>query len=471
MAQSFDNIDNHAVGQLMDLTNPTLSPAQSPRSQALDDLLNQPPTLDELAAPADEWSLTGGLEWIEKKVYADFGEYAKSDSEMIDYSSVGQVVPEPAVDLGQTFENTSVLEPVALDNFKFIADGGLSSLTSPNVFNNTASIDFSCFGNFDVAFFEEAEQPFPAPILAPGPSQEIDDILETDLSTPVAPQPSTPEASLYPAPILSPTVAPGLPFAIPAPARSTVIRPYNLLLQYVPAFDFDMSSVITSLEPVNFTMAEIIGILPKWHRDWMVCNRFVNNGITHEAHRAIVREFRIHEPADETPTTNTIGASYRNTMRPLGWKDQRSAAIAANIAPPKLWTLRNHVLPGPDAWDDQDISVNHLIPNRVLMNNGNPAPRSVPFSHLERGLSRLPSGFDEGDLTRAIRFAKTHDVVRVGNAVAEEFLFPDDLELILSYTGHTIITRAHTDKEVIRRYQPAPRAHRRNVAGQFASGQ
>jgi hypothetical protein len=465
MAQAFDNIVNHAVGQLVDVTSPTLSPVQSPRSQTLDDLLNQPPTLDELAAPADERSLPGGLEWMEKEVYADFGEYAKSDSEMIDYSSVGQVVSEPAVDLGQTSENISVLEPAALDIFEFIADGGLSGLASPNIFNTT-SIDFSSFRNFEVGFFEEAEQPFPAPILAPGSSQEIDDKLETDLSTSVSPQPSTPNPFLYPAP-----VAPGLPFATPALARSTVVRPYNLLLQYLPAFDFDMSSVITSLEPVNFTMAEIIGILPKWHRDFMVCNRFVNNGITHEAHRAIVREFRAHEPTDETPTTNTIGASYRNTMRPLGWKDQRSAAIAANIAPPKLWTLRKHVMPSPDVWDDQQMSVNHLIPNRVLMSNGIPAPRSVPFSHLERGLSRLPSGFDEGDLTRAIRFAKTHDVVRVGNAVAEEFLFPDDLELILSYTGRTIITRAHTDKEVIRRYQPAPRVHRRNVAGRFASSQ
>jgi hypothetical protein len=184
---------------------------------------------------------------------------------------------------------------------------------------------------------------------------------------------------------------------------------------------------------LNFTIADILVILPHWYKNLQICQRFQNNGLNSSVHMAILQEHRdiALEGTEISRAKDAISDQYRKTMR---------------MVEPK-WRKTTHKAPGN--WDPNALAVNQFVPHSAREED-HIALASISFSSMIHGISKLPQGSDAGDLTRALSFALLYQ--KPGrNGEAEEYLFPDDLHDILEHVGYTIITDSHTDRAIIGR--------------------
>jgi hypothetical protein len=218
----------------------------------------------------------------------------------------------------------------------------------------------------------------------------------------------------------------------PAMSRSSLKgKPRAQFLLHIPPHEY----LLPGGEPINATIVELIVLLPQWFRNPGVAWRFLNNGINAAVHFAILEQHRhlnLTNAEEAERTRDHISDTYRKTMRKIK----------------QGWTKAKHEI--PDDWDALNISIINYTPeaaNKIdyIM------PPSVPFKDLAVGLKKLPQYYDAGDLTRALDFAMQNQKLDE-HAQTKEFMFPDDIQLILSYIGHTQITQGHVDGAVLGRY-------------------
>ncbi|CAO2653593.1 Nn.00g030040.m01.CDS01 [Neocucurbitaria sp. VM-36] len=212
-----------------------------------------------------------------------------------------------------------------------------------------------------------------------------------------------------------------------------VLRPPRVqFLRDLPAHDY----ILPAGGPINATMAEIIAILPNWFRNRNITIRFENNGINAGVHFAILQEYRhlnLTTAIECERARDHLSDQYRKTMR--------------EVVPG--WTKAKHQ--APENWDKSYMLVNGFLPDTAHLPGYN-APLSIPFRDLAIGLKKLPQGHDAADITRALDFAMgNQNGAEYGQVV--DFMFPDDLQKILSYTGRATVTDQHTDPYAVRRYR------------------
>jgi hypothetical protein len=187
--------------------------------------------------------------------------------------------------------------------------------------------------------------------------------------------------------------------------------------------------------PLNFTITDILVILPLWHKSLQICHRFQNNGLNSSVHVAILREHRdiaLHE-AEIARAKDGISNQYRKTMRKMDPKWRKTAHKA------------------PNNWDVNNLTVNQFRPD-TARDTGYTAPKPISFREMINGIKKLPQGPDAGDLTRALEFA-LHNQKTDLHGKTQDYLFPDDLHLILTTIGYTVVTKDHTDRLVIFRHE------------------
>ncbi|KAH7072100.1 hypothetical protein BKA63DRAFT_418237 [Paraphoma chrysanthemicola] len=186
---------------------------------------------------------------------------------------------------------------------------------------------------------------------------------------------------------------------------------------------------------LHFTLVEALAITLKWFWNHQFAFRFMNNGLTSAVHLAILQEHR-HLPfsnAEAGRVKDNMSDRYRKTMRScLG-----------------DWSKSTHKVPYD--WNDADLLVNGFIPD-AAKSSGWKAPDPVPFKDLYKDMKKLPAGEDAADLTRALDFAMKHQKDGPNNE-KQEYMFPDDLHIILEIIGYTTITRNHCDAAIITRYK------------------
>jgi hypothetical protein len=193
--------------------------------------------------------------------------------------------------------------------------------------------------------------------------------------------------------------------------------------------------VMPSGPALNFTMPDILVILPNWFSNQQIIDRFINNGLTPIIHVAIMQEHRTMDDmsvVDIERLREGCSDDYRRVMRTMdpGWKRVNHRA--------------------PLNWNNQNIAVNHFLPD-VARNPGYTAPPPIPFKHMMIGIKKLPQGPDAGDLTRALEFA-LHNQKTDEKGAMVDFMFPDDIHAILNHIGRTILTNDHLDVPTRIRY-------------------
>jgi hypothetical protein len=179
--------------------------------------------------------------------------------------------------------------------------------------------------------------------------------------------------------------------------------------------------------PLNFTIVEILVLLPNWFRNKALCARFLNNHLTGSIHFMILeehRELQFGSEHERERARKWLTDEYRKAMR----KDNKD------------WTKATHVKPA--GWQPTAMGVDGFTPDDVEV----PGYRRVPsifFRDLAIGVKKMPEGPAAGDLTRALLFEIESK---------QDYLFPEDLPTILDYIGRTQITTAHTDRPIVHTY-------------------
>lgn len=244
--------------------------------------------------------------------------------------------------------------------------------------------------------------------------------------------------------------------------RDENTREYDTLLKNVPRYD-DPFPRGPNGQQLNFTATEINVFLPKLFHERDIAWRFQNNGLTAPAHRMMMRDhWTIYEPLD--PKINSIRCATRDAIRGHGWHDKRSKQNkeyekrklqAKNRHeefteprpvdnPAWKWNKKNHK--APEGWDHNDISVSNFMPDRIRENTDKEQRLGVLFTSLLRPeIHKLPQGFDRGDLTRAIEYARHNQRFNTITGQYNDFLFPDHIHEILGIIGYTQVTRDHLD--------------------------
>jgi hypothetical protein len=199
--------------------------------------------------------------------------------------------------------------------------------------------------------------------------------------------------------------------------------------------------------PINFTLPEIIAILPHWFRNRNLTTRFLNNGINAGLHLALLEEYRyidVYTSEDRKRARDRLGDAYRSIMRKVDAE----------------WKLGTHV--PPEGWDERGIDIAGFVPD-----GAREATASISFKDLAIGLKKLPRGNDAGDLTRALEYAIRNRKIDEWGREAE-LMFPDDLQAILNQIGRTGVTQEHTDRFVLTRYRNILRETKgRQTAGEW----
>jgi hypothetical protein len=185
---------------------------------------------------------------------------------------------------------------------------------------------------------------------------------------------------------------------------------------------------------LNFTVVEILVILPNWFKNQFIAWRLINNGLNSAIHSQILQDHRIMDIAEDNLPRFRDGVSdqYRRTMRMMN----------------PMWTRGNHRIPGD--WDRGNLSVNQFYPDAAVSSGYNP-PAPIPFKALMASLKKLPQGPDAGDLTRALGFA-TSKPKSSDFPGAKDWMFPDDIHIILNHIGYSTITNDHVDGAAFLRY-------------------
>lgn len=208
-------------------------------------------------------------------------------------------------------------------------------------------------------------------------------------------------------------------------------QPRARFFSFLPAHDY----FLPTGGPLNFTIAEIVVLLPHWFRNRDIAVRFLHNGITGAAHLAMLeahRHLNMSHSIDRSRARDHIGDAYRRAMR--------------HIIPG--WTKQLHRIPAH--WNTDLMVVNAFWPESAHQ-IGSIATNPVVFRTLAEGLKKLPQGYDAADLTRALIYAIQNKKLNE-HGVVTDFMFPDDLQKILQVIGQTQITKEHTDSLVIERY-------------------
>ncbi|KAI4699088.1 hypothetical protein J4E81_004979 [Alternaria sp. BMP 2799] len=222
--------------------------------------------------------------------------------------------------------------------------------------------------------------------------------------------------------------------AVPkAPARG---KPRAQFLVDIPAHEYKLRCD----RPINATLVDLIVILPQWFRNPAVAWRMLCNGITAAVHFAILDKHRhlgLTSSEEAERARDHISDTYRKTMR--------------RIEP--TWTKAKHHVPGN--WDKSVMCINNFLPEAAKKADYIPPP-SIPFKNLAIGLKSLPQDDDVGDLTRALDFALRYQKLD-GHGQMTDFMFPDDIQLILRCIGPTETSRNRYDEAVISRYSEVVR--------------
>jgi hypothetical protein len=188
-------------------------------------------------------------------------------------------------------------------------------------------------------------------------------------------------------------------------------------------------------DTINATLAEIIVLLPHWFKNRDLAVRFQNNGITAAVHFEILKEYRDMELSPrgqyERPFEH-ITDMYRKTMR----------KIDVN------WTKARHAPPAD--WSPTFMMINNFLPESAH-EPGYIMPAPIPFKELATNLKKLPQAYDAGDITRALDHAMNYQKWNQKGQLVD-FLFPDDIHMILDHIGRTLITVDHTDRYIVERY-------------------
>lgn len=198
----------------------------------------------------------------------------------------------------------------------------------------------------------------------------------------------------------------------------------KIFLRNLPGHCYTLPNVT-----LNFTLVEIIVLLPNWFKNKVIAARFMNNYLTAKVHFAIFEEHRecnFSSDYKREKAKKTITDEYRKTMR----------SIQNNSG----WTKAKHV--APLGWNPMLLSMDGFVPDDTTY-PGYLHPPAIPFRDLMIGVKKLPDGTNAGDLTRALQFALERP---------ENLMFPDDLPGILDHIGRTQITVAHTDRPIVRAY-------------------
>lgn len=214
------------------------------------------------------------------------------------------------------------------------------------------------------------------------------------------------------------------------PARTTVTggpalpnpTHYMNFLSDLPAHCYELPK-----EVLNFTIVEILVLLPNWFKNKALCARFVNNNLTGHIHFMILeehRELQLGSEYERERARKWITDEYRKAMR--------------KIVPD--WIKAKHVVPA--GWDSTAIGMDGFYPDDVDSRDYRRVP-SILFKDLAIGVKKMPEGPAAGDLTRALLFALENK---------QDYSFPEDLPTILDYIGRTHITTAHTDRPLVHVY-------------------
>ncbi|KAF3044960.1 hypothetical protein E8E11_005181 [Didymella keratinophila] len=198
----------------------------------------------------------------------------------------------------------------------------------------------------------------------------------------------------------------------------------KIFLRNLPGHCYTLPNV-----PLNFTLVEIIVLLPNWFKNKNIALRFMSNYLTANLHFAIFEEHRecnFKDDYEREKAKKTITDEYRKAMR--SHPQNRS------------WTKAKHS--EPLGWDPKLIAMGGFVPDDARLPQYHRLP-SVPLHDLMIGVKKLPEGTNAGDLTRCVQFALTRP---------EDFVFPDDLPRILDHVGRTKVTTAHTDRAIVRAY-------------------
>jgi hypothetical protein len=213
--------------------------------------------------------------------------------------------------------------------------------------------------------------------------------------------------------------------AAPAPDDPNKSTRLSVLTQFP-----EHAYVLPSGPHLSFTMADILVILPNWYKNTRIMARFMNNGFNSMIHAEILQEHRTLNTPEEGlgRFRDALSAQYRRTMRMID----------------PMWKKANHK--EPNNWDKTNLGVNNFSPDDAANPNFR-APAPIPFTALMAGITKLPQGYDAGDLTRALDFAVSHP-----KPEGSPWMFPTDIHTILGYIGYTRITNYHIDS-AFDRYQ------------------
>jgi hypothetical protein len=186
---------------------------------------------------------------------------------------------------------------------------------------------------------------------------------------------------------------------------------------------------------LNFTMVEIITLLPHLYKEPPIAYRFLNNHMTTGVHFAILsfhRSLDLASDAAEIQAREIISEGYRRAMRV--WNP--------------TWTKASHVVPA--SWDPLVLSMENFEPVAAREKQYR-TPAAVPFRRLMDGVKMLPRGSDKGDLTRALEYALAHAKAD-GHGKVGEWMFPDDIQTILDICGRTEVKPQLGDRRAVRRW-------------------
>ncbi|KAG9203368.1 hypothetical protein G6514_003021 [Epicoccum nigrum] len=214
------------------------------------------------------------------------------------------------------------------------------------------------------------------------------------------------------------------------PARTTVTGDpalpnpthYTNFLSDLPAHCYELPKGV-----LNFTIVEILVLLPNWFKNKALCARFLNNNLTGHIHFMILeehRELQLGSEYERERARKWITDEYRKAMR--------------KIVPD--WIKAKHVVAAD--WVSTAIGMDGFCPDDVDSRGYRRVP-SILFKDLAIGVKKMPEGPAAGDLTRALLFALENK---------QDYSFPEDLPTILDYIGRTHITKAHTDRPLVRVY-------------------
>ena len=197
----------------------------------------------------------------------------------------------------------------------------------------------------------------------------------------------------------------------------------KIFLRNLPAHCYTLPNV-----PLNFTLVEIIVLLPNWFKNRALAARFMNNNINATIHFMILEEHREIEfatEAEKDKARKTLTDEYRKAMRKTFGGS---------------WTKLKHA--APHGWDPLLLAMDGFVPDDAKLQTYR-WPASIPFHDLMVGVKKLPEGARAGDLTRALHYAQQQ---------SNDYMFPEGLPMILDIIGRTKITNAHTDCSIMQHY-------------------